>query len=212
MEQVPGGLTRRAESFVLAHGVQVAALDVDEQRERWAESGILAAEIDRVAAFQQRWGGLALPPAPGYDGGPRYFDADTPEGSAADGWWFDVGPQRAAVPYAFMVGPTGEFGIHSDRWVPLHASVDGWVESLALAYYAAALAETITRVEGDAVDRVVLDGYEPVPEVGGLADTWWRGPGRLVAIYTGEAVAMSAPGVRTARIYAGLDGRRRPLP
>ena len=204
MEQVPGGLTRRAESFVQVHGVQVAALDVDEQRPRWAESGIPSAEIDRVAAFQGLWGGLVLPPSPGYDGGPRYFDADTPEGSAADGWWFDVGPQRAAVPYAFMVGPSGEFGIHSDRWVPLHASVDGWVESLALAYHAAALAETITRVEGDEVDRVVLDGYQPVPEVAGLADTWWRGPGTLVAICTGEAVAMSAPGVRTARIYAGL--------
>lgn len=207
MEQVPDGLSRRAESFVQVHGVQVAGLDVEEQRERWAESGIPAAEIDRVAAFQRRWGGLALPPAPGYDGGPRYLDADTPEGSAADGWWFDVGPQRAAVPYAFMLGPAGEFGIHSDRWVPLHASVDGWVESLALAYHAAALARTVTRLEGDEVDRIALDGYEPVPEVAGLADTWWRGPGTLVAIYTGEALAMSALAARTARVYAGLDGR-----
>ena len=206
MEQVPDGLTRRAESFILVHGVQVTALDVDEHRQRWAESGIADEEIDRVGRFQQRWGGLALPPSPEYDGGPRYFDADMPEGSVADGWWFDVGPQRAAVPYAFMVGPGGEFGIHSDRWVTLHASVDGWVESLALAYYAAVHATTITKVAGDEVDGIPLDGFEQVPEVAGLADTWWRGPGSLVAIYTGEAVGMSAPAGRTARIYSGLDG------
>jgi len=206
VEQAAGGLTPRAETFVQAHGVQVDALDVEGHRQRWAELDIPAVQIERVAEFQRRWGGLVLPPSPQYDGGPRYFDADTPEGSAADGWWFDVGLQRAAAPYAFMVGPAGEFGIHSDRWVPLHGSVDGWVESLALAHRAAARAKQVIRVEGDEVDRIILDGFEPVPEVDGLADRWWRRAGSLVAIYTGEAVALSAPAARVARVYSGLDG------
>ncbi len=39
----------------------------------------------------------------------------------------------------------------------------------------------------------------------GLADTWWRGPDSLVALYTEEAAAMSFPRDRTALIYSGLD-------
>ncbi|MFE0730671.1 hypothetical protein ACFW2X_20935 [Streptomyces antibioticus] len=39
----------------------------------------------------------------------------------------------------------------------------------------------------------------------GLADTWWRGPDSLVALYTEEAAAMSFPRGRTALIYSGFD-------
>ncbi|GID33399.1 hypothetical protein Abr02nite_83820 [Paractinoplanes brasiliensis] len=124
---------------------------------RSPQSGIPAAEIDRTVAFQRRWGGLVLPPAPQYDGGPRYFQADTPDsspteaadGSPVPGWWFEAGPQRTAVPYSFMIGPTDEFGIHDGRrWVPLHASIEGWIESLALAHHAANWAKQITKVTG----------------------------------------------------------------
>lgn len=48
--------------------------------------GIAKDAINRTTAFSQRWGGLALPPAPQYDGGPRLFWPDTPEGSASEGW------------------------------------------------------------------------------------------------------------------------------
>ncbi|MFG3091681.1 hypothetical protein ACGGAI_29070 [Streptomyces antibioticus] len=67
------------------------------------------------------------------------------------------------------------------------ATVEGWVESLALSHHASLYAKQVVR------------------EVKGLADTWWRGPDSLVALYTGEAAAMSFPRGRTALIYSGLD-------
>ncbi|WP_207946815.1 hypothetical protein [Actinomadura sp. 7K507] len=92
-----------------------------------------------------------------------------------------------------MISPSGEFGIHAGKWAPLHATVEGWVESLALADHAFRWAKQITRLVGDDVDGIELDGYEPVREVMGLADTWWRGPESLVALYTGEATALDFP-------------------
>jgi hypothetical protein len=195
---VPDGLTQRARAFVGANCVRVEGLDVARWRDRWLEFGVPPEEIDRVAAYQRRWGGLAFPPAPVYDGGPRYLNADTPEPSPDDGWWFEAGPQRTALAYSFMIGPTGEFGIHGDLWVPMHATVEGWVESLALTHHAA---DTATRLTGDEGERVDLDDYELVPEVEGLADSWWRDDDTLVAVYTAEAEAYSAPGTRTTILY-----------
>ncbi|WP_194838723.1 hypothetical protein [Nocardia sp. XZ_19_369] len=37
-----------------------------------------------------------------------------------------------------------------------------------------------------------MHDFEPVTEVRGLADTWWRGSDSLVAIYTGEAECFGA--------------------
>ncbi|TWD15324.1 hypothetical protein FB570_113174 [Streptomyces sp. T12] len=158
-----------------------------------------------MAAFQERWGGLLLPPASQYDGGPKYFEADSPEGTASEGWWFEAGTQRTAVPYSFMIGPAGEFGIHANHWAPLHATVEGWIEALALTHHAAMWAKRITKVTGDDVDGIELGTMEQVPEVRGLADAWWRGADSLVAIYTGEARCLSFPRGRTALIYSGLD-------
>ncbi|MFI8190906.1 hypothetical protein ACIF8T_19185 [Streptomyces sp. NPDC085946] len=202
---VPDGLTRRARGFVGVHGIRVDVRPVADHRQWWLDRDVPPAVIDRMAAFGERWGGLLLPPAPEYDGGPKYFEPDSPEGSASEGWWFEAGTQRTAVPYSFMIGPGGEFGIHADRWVPLHATVEGWVESLALAHHAAMWAERVTKVTGDDVDRIALDACEPVREVRGLADTWWRGTDSLVAIYSGEAECFSFPRGRTALVYSGLD-------
>ncbi|MFG2987284.1 hypothetical protein ACGFYQ_39640 [Streptomyces sp. NPDC048258] len=127
-----------------------------------------------------------------------------PEGPDPD-WYFGAGDQRTALPYAFMIGPGGEFGLHAGDWAPLHASIEGWVEALALADHARRCARTTTTLTGDAVDDLDLDGFEPVPEVAGLADTWWRGTDSLIAIYRGEAEVMNAPQCRTATIYAGLN-------
>ncbi|MFB7719514.1 hypothetical protein [Nocardia sp. NPDC056100] len=164
-------------------------------------------ERDRPhAAYQNTWGGLHLPPAPMYDGGPHYFQPDSPESDSA-GWWFEAGPQRTAVPFTFMIGPSGEFGIQAEgaRWAALHSTIEGWVEALALADHASVCARRITRLMGDEVDGVDLDDYESVLEVMGLADTWWRGPDSLVALYTGEAKGLDFPGARVAVIYSGLD-------
>jgi hypothetical protein len=65
---------------------------------------------------------------------------DRPQDLGEDGWLFEAGHQRFSVPWSFMVGPAGEFGIFGARWVPLHASVEGWVESAALAYHASRFA------------------------------------------------------------------------
>ncbi|MEU1517216.1 hypothetical protein ABZ490_34550 [Streptomyces sp. NPDC005811] len=203
--KVPDGLTRRARSFVTEHGVKIDTKSIEEHRDWWLERNIPTAVIDRMAAYQQRWGGLVLPPAPKYDGGPKYFHPDAPEGSPAEGWSFEAGDQRTAVPYSFMIGPNGEFGIHSHQWTPLHATVEGWVESLALAYHASMWAKQITKVTGNDVDSIPLGAYEPVREVKGLADTWWRGADSLVAVYSGEADSLSFPAARTALIYSGLD-------
>ncbi|MFD0856480.1 hypothetical protein ACFQ07_29850 [Actinomadura adrarensis] len=202
---VPDGLSRRARSFVRVHGLRVGSLAVEDYRSEWLERGIPSAEIDRVAAFGERWGGLALPPSPRYNGGPRFFTPDTPETDPSGGWWFEAGEQRASVPYGFMIGPDGEFGVHADRWVPLHATVEGWVESLSLTYHARLWAKSITKLVHDEVETIDLTGYVEVPEVVGLADSWWRGPDSLVAIYRGEAECLAFPAARTAYIYSGLD-------
>ncbi|WP_344649977.1 hypothetical protein [Cryptosporangium japonicum] len=159
-----------------------------------------------------RWGGLLLPAAPGLPedaAGPRMLAADSPErlnGLPARGWAFEAGPQRTAVPYSFAISSDGTLGIvggDEDRWVPLHGSVDGWVESLAMVYAAVEVADTVTRVTGRAVDDLDLTAMEPVGSVEGIANGWWYRPGSLVALYTGESVLFGRPGYRTAFVYAG---------
>ncbi|MFI6866238.1 hypothetical protein [Nocardia sp. NPDC050406] len=206
VEGIPEGLTSRAQSFVSRHGVKVEVRPVEDHRQWWLERGIPAGLIDRMTAYEKTWGGLHLPPAPQYEGGPRYFYPDSPESDAA-GWWFEAGAQRAAVPFMFMIGPSNEFGIHGDQagWVPLHSTIEGWVESLALADHASTWARRITRLVGDEVDGIDVSDYEPVREVMGLADTWWRGSDSLVALYTGEAKALAFPKARVALVYSGLD-------
>lgn len=199
------GLTRRARSFVSAHGIKIDVPPVGRLREAWLALGVPFAEIDRVEEYHERWGGLVLPPAPHYDGGPKYLDSDLPEGSSAEGWLFPAGTDRTAVPYSFMIGPDGEFGVYGERWAPLHRSVEGWVESVALAHHASMWARQVTRVTGDEVAAVALDGFEPVEEVKGMTDTWWRGSDSLIAVYAGEAECLSAPQCRAALIYTGLD-------
>ncbi|MGW2348143.1 hypothetical protein [Actinacidiphila glaucinigra] len=205
IKDVPGGLTRRARNFVAVHGIRVDTRSVEQHRQWWLDRGIPADVVDRMTAYQEHWGGLLLPPASQYDGGPKYFDADSPEGTSSEGWWFEAGTQRTAVPYAFMIGPAGEFGIQADSWAPLHASVEGWIEALALTHHASMWAKQITKITGDDVDGIEVDAMESVLEVQGLADNWWRGADSLVAIYTGEARCLSFPRGRTALIYSGLD-------
>ncbi|MFC8795440.1 hypothetical protein [Streptomyces cinereoruber] len=201
----PAGLTRRARTFVEAHGIRVARPDLGRHRDAWIERGVPAAEIDRAMTFEDRWGGLALPPAPFYESGPHVLGADVPEASPVGGWWFPAGDGRFSMAYGFRIGPNGEFGIDGYRWAPLHAGIEGWVESLALAHHARRWAGTVTRITGEAVESLDLEGYEPVPEVRGMTDTWWRGEDSLVALYRGVAVGMNAPACGEAHVYGGLD-------
>ncbi|MFD3753589.1 hypothetical protein ACFWVT_25815 [Streptomyces cyaneofuscatus] len=206
INDVPDGLTRRARTFVGTHGVKVDVRPVEGHREWWLERDVPPAVIDRMAAYQDRWGGLLLPPAPQYDGGPKYLDPDSPEEDSA-GWWFEAGMQRTAVPYSFMISPSGEFGMQAEEWAPLHATIEGWVESVALAHHASGWAKQVTKLVGEDVASIDLTGYEQVREVMGLTDTWWRGQDALIALYSGEAAALNFPRGRTAVIYSGLDER-----
>lgn len=204
INDLPDGLTRRARTFVGTHGVKVDVRPVEGNREWWLARDVSPAVIDRMSAYQDRWGGLLLPPGPAYDGGPKFLDPDSPEEDSA-GWWFEAGMQRTAVPYSFMISPSGEFGIHAARWAPLHATIGGWVESVALAHHASMWAKHVTKLVGEDADSVDLTGYVPVREVVGLTDTWWRGPETLIALYRGEAAALNFPAGRIALIYSGLD-------
>ncbi|MFB6824301.1 hypothetical protein ACFCXA_22240 [Streptomyces virginiae] len=199
------GLSRRAQRFVEVDGIRLRRPDLRPHRDAWTEHGIPAAEVERAAAFQDRWGGLALPPAPFYEGGPRILGADLPEGSAAAGWSFPAGDCRVSMAYGFMIGPDGAFGIHARHWTLLHATTDGWVESLALAAHARRWAKTVTRLTGNAAAALDLAGYEPVPEVQGVTDTWWRDRDSLIALYRGEAVGLDAPECLEAHVYGELD-------
>jgi hypothetical protein len=201
---VPDGLSLMAASFLRIHAVRVDRLPVEQYRARWLDLGVPAGVIDRAAEFEARWGGIVLPPAPCYEGGPRALSADTPEGSPETGWWFWAGDQRCSVPFSFAIGPGGEFGIRGLRWVPLHASVEGWIESVALAYRASRRARQVTTLSGAAVNDLDLSALDPVPLVAGMADTWWRGPGSLVAVYRGEADSFDRTGLLRAHVYDGL--------
>lgn len=79
------------------------------------------------------------------------------------------------------------------------------MESLALADHAGYWAKSVSKISGDAVEALDLSGHEPIPEVQGLTDTWWRGEDSLVAIYNGDAVGLAVPRCRRAHIYGGLD-------
>ncbi|MFF3014882.1 hypothetical protein [Streptomyces sp. NPDC057939] len=202
-DEVPGGLSELSARFLAAHAVRTERLDVERYRSRWRESGVPAEVIDRAADYEARWGGLVLPPSPWYEGGPGVLSVDVPEGSDEEGWWLPAGDQRCSVAFGFLIGPHGEFAIRGVRRIALHASVEGWVESLALAHTARVHAARVTTVRGRAVESLDLGGLRPVPSVAGAADTWWWGPGSLVAVYRGEADAFDTPTALRAHVYEG---------
>ncbi|MBF6455264.1 hypothetical protein [Nocardia cyriacigeorgica] len=201
-------LTDRGEWFVSTQCVRVESPRFDELGDRWLQFGIPATQVDRMLDFQRRWGGLVLPPYGAYEGGPKMLCCEMPAEQPERVGWFYAGLQRASMAYSFMIGPAGEFAIDGGPWVSLHASIEGWIESVALAHHATLSARQITTIRGEAIDELPPRDFEPVPEVRGLADTWWRGPDSLIAIHTGEAVGFDQPRLRLARIYDGDFVRR----
>ncbi|GAA2170252.1 hypothetical protein [Glycomyces lechevalierae] len=69
------------------------------------------------------------------------------------------------VAYGFMIGPDGAFGIAEVRWAALHASIEGWIGSLALAHGAFTYAEQVTKFTSSRVDSVDFTGLDRVEEV-----------------------------------------------
>jgi hypothetical protein len=205
-DEVLGRLPPRARGFVYSNGVRTRPRRLDRYREDWISAGVPSEVADRAIEFQRLWGGLALPPGPFYDGGPKYFEVGDFERAETGEWLFEVGPSRTAVPYGFMIGPDGAFGIAATRWVALHTSIEGWIGSLSLAHDAFAYAEQVTRFTNNRVDAIDFTGFDRVEEVEGLVDTWWRGDGVLLASCSGEAEAFEAPQTREVLRYTGVPG------
>ncbi|MFC7762399.1 hypothetical protein ACFQY4_33470 [Catellatospora bangladeshensis] len=199
----PGRLSPRARAYLAAHGVRHQVWTADQHRRHWHRQGRPDAAIEPLAEFQMRWGGLALPPTAEYDGGPRLLDAAAL--TEHDG--FAAGPARGANAYTFRVDGQGRFGIHGgDAWVPLHGSVDGWVEAAALGHLAAALPADVGLATGPRVDELPERyGLRRVREVDGLADEWWHGDRTLLAVHRGEARLFGNPAYQTAYLYTGID-------
>jgi hypothetical protein len=202
-DAVLGRLTPSARSFVCSQGVRMEPRLLEQHREAWIGHGVPVEVVDRAVEFQRLWGGLVQPPGPFYDGGPRYFDVGGFERSEDGEWLFEVGPSRTAVPYGFMIGPGGAFGIATTRRVPLHGTIEGWIESLSLAHDAFVYAERITRYTGVRVETIDFTELEPIEVVAGVTDSWWRGDGVLVACSSGEAEALDAPQSRVALRFTG---------
>ncbi|WP_146605938.1 hypothetical protein [Micromonospora craterilacus] len=161
--------------------------------------------IERMTAYEAQWGGWLLPPAPRYEGGPKVFRSDVPEADGAGNWWFDAGDPRVSTWYGFMIGPESEFCI-DDRAnrVILHSSIEGWVESVALAYQVRYWAPQSVTVRGAAVDEIDLSDMEEFVEVAGVSDGWWRKADTVVAVYRGEAWLLGSPEEQIAIIYSGI--------
>jgi hypothetical protein len=86
------GLVPRARRFVDVHGIWLDVPPARDWRQCWED-----------AAYQARWGGLALPPSPGSDdgdGGPRMLCVGTPAIPAAVGMAPTSQPEEPpTVPY-----------------------------------------------------------------------------------------------------------------
>jgi hypothetical protein len=141
-----------------------------------------------------------LPRSLEYDGGPWRFDVDVPH-EETEGWFFDSGTSRTALPYGFTLGPDDAYGIYLYSWVATHRSVEAYLESLAVERLAEQLATSVTLLRGSEVGDLDLEGAVPLPETGGVADRWLRRGRELVSLHTGEALAFDRPGYLRARVY-----------
>ncbi|WP_144126800.1 hypothetical protein [Catellatospora sichuanensis] len=205
--RIPSGLTRRARAYLTAHAIRRETWSAEQHRRHWHRDGRAADAIEHLAAYQARWGGLELPPTPEYEGGPRVLDADDPSVAEDLGPCFTAGAPRSATAYGFVVDGAGHFGIVAEgTWVPLHGSVEGWVEAAALRHLADGLPAEVRMATGTRIDGLP-ERYRmrPVPEVAGVADGWWRGKDSLLAIYRGEARLFGNLQYQTAYLYLGID-------
>ena len=186
----PTGLSLRARRFLAARGVRGAAPSAEEHRAHWRSYQVPEAGIELAASFQERWGGLVLPETAHYEGGPACLSADMPTLLDGLGWCIAAGSPRSSAPFGFYVDELGRFGVSWTQRVPLHESVEGWVEACALEHATAGW-DLIARRTGPVEELTTtwvprVGPLTPVPEVRGLADTWLRGDGVMVWVCSGE--------------------------
>jgi hypothetical protein len=187
----PTGLSLRARRFLAARATRREALSPDRHREHWRAQHLPEPVVELCASFQERWGGLSLPPTTHYDGGPTCLAADRPRQVDGLGWCLEAGQARAPVPYGFYVDEAGRYGVEWKWQVPLHETVEGWVEACALEDAAGGW-DLVARSTGQVNELLTtwlpqVGPLAPLPEVRGIADTWWQGDGVIVRICSGLA-------------------------
>jgi hypothetical protein len=206
----PTGLSLRARRFLAARAERGDAPSAEDHRAHWRSYQVPEAGVELAASYQERWGGLILPATARYEGGPSCLSADMPTLLDGLGWCIKAGSPRAPVPFGFYVDQFGRFGVSWTRWVPLHESVEGWVEACALEDAAAGW-DLVARRTGAVEDLTTtwvpkVGPLTPVPEVRGLADTWLSGDGVMVRVCSGEFRLFGdqddAPSAAEAVLYA----------
>lgn len=185
---LPVGLSRRALTFVQAHGQRIYSDRVQRSAAQWIEQGVDGALVQRAADYGQRWGDLYLPPSTLFNGGPRYLGPDVLVGNWSEGGYLEAGPARFSVPYDFLLGPDGAFGIGDIEFVPLYASVEGWIESLALEEELRSVATEIRRFTGPEVSSLDISMMSPYPGVSGISESWVMDAER--AIFVSRAISL----------------------
>ena len=206
----PTGLSLRARRFLAARAERGDAPSAEDHRAHWRSYQVPEAGVELAASYQDRWGGLILPATARYEGGPSCLSADMPTLLDGLGWCIKAGSPRAPVPFGFYVDQFGRFGVSWTRRVPLHESVEGWVEACALEDAAAGW-DLVARRTGAVEDLTTtwvpkVGPLTPVPEVRGLADTWLSGDGVMVRVCSGEFRLFGdqddAPSAAEAVLYA----------
>ncbi|MEV4710010.1 hypothetical protein [Micromonospora sp. NPDC049374] len=211
MDLPAGVLSRRALSFVRAHGQRMPSGRARRSAEQWIKQGLDRALVQRAIDYERRWGDLYLPPSVLYNGGPKYLGPDLLVGHWSDGGYIEAGPARFSVFYDFLLGPDGVFGVGDVEFVPLYGSVEGWIESLALENEIRSMANEIRRFKGSEVSSLDLSAMVPFPGISGISDSWLMNDGQIVFVSRGISLISGHLDDVVAIVYSGIPDREASL-
>ncbi|TDC77963.1 hypothetical protein E1193_21485 [Micromonospora sp. KC606] len=212
MMDLPAGvLSRRALSFVRAHGQRKPSNRAQRFAEQWIKQGLDRALVQQAIDYERRWGDLYLPPSVLYNGGPKYLGPDLLVGRWSDGGYIEAGPARFSVSYDFLLGPDGAFGIGDIEFIPLYASVEGWIESLALENEVRSVANEIRKLRGPEVSSLDFSAMLPFPGIPGLSESWLMDDGQIVFVSRGISLISGHLDDVVAIVYSGIPDREASL-
>ncbi len=208
MIAVPAGaLSRRALSFVQGHGQRLPSNRAYQSAEDWIGQGVDRVLTQRAVEYEQRWADLYLPPSMFYNGGPRYLGSNVLVGEWSAGGYFESGPARFSISYDFLLGPDGAFGVGGVEFVPLFASVEDWIESLALEYLLRRVTTETRKFIGPEMSSLDLSAMSPFPRISGISDSWLMDDERVVFVCRGMGFLSSFPDDVFAVAYSGIPDR-----
>jgi hypothetical protein len=211
MDLPDDALSRRALTFVQAHGERVTSNRAQRSADQWVEQGFDEVLVLRAVAYERRWGDLYLPPSMLFNGGPKYLGPDLLAGNWSDGGFIEAGSARFSVFYDFLLGPDGAFGVGGTEFIPLYASVEEWIESLALEYGVRRVAKEIRKLNGSEVLSLDLSAMLPFPGVSGLSESWFIDAERVVFVSRGISLISGHPEDLVAIVYSDIPDREASL-